>query len=373
MAVRNSFLRGFAWCSPPPCSCAGMAAAQSAPLRPPNENGRIPILEYHLVTDHDSRWGRSAEHFRRDLKLLYDRGYRPITVSQLVDKQIDIPAGMSPVVFTFDDASPGQFSYIERNGQLEIDPNSAVGIWLGVQSRASRLGQARDLLHAAGGRGGACVLWRERHRRTAERVAPEEGPLSRRAGVRAVRPHALAREPGEVQRRGGAGADRARRDGDRFGGAGLPGADLRAAARDLAEESRARAERHVARSQERARHPVLVRRDPRGVGAERAEPVYGARSSRTACRVCRWWTTSCEKELDRLDASGQRFVAGARREESCGSARPSSHSAGRSAPDHIGGSWPGSTVVGSSRPVAPDRRRSQVRARRSPHAGCRVQ
>jgi hypothetical protein len=37
---------------------------------------------------------------------------------------------MSPVVFTFDDASPGQFSYIERDGKLEVDPRSALGIWL---------------------------------------------------------------------------------------------------------------------------------------------------------------------------------------------------------------------------------------------------
>jgi hypothetical protein len=106
------------------------SAAQSVPSRAPNQNGRIPILEYHLIADKDTRWGRSADHFRHDLKMLYDRGYRPITVSQLIDKQFDIPAGTSPVVFTFDDASPGQFSYIEKDGQLEIDPNSGVGIWL---------------------------------------------------------------------------------------------------------------------------------------------------------------------------------------------------------------------------------------------------
>src|ERR1035437_9304464 len=108
---------------------AATAAAQPSP-RAPNENGRIPILEYHLITDKDSRWGRSADHFRRDLKLLYDRGYRPVTVAERIDRRFDIPAGTSPVVFTFDDASPGQFSYIERNGQVEIDPNSAVGIWI---------------------------------------------------------------------------------------------------------------------------------------------------------------------------------------------------------------------------------------------------
>ena len=98
--------------------------------RAANEMGRVPILEYHLISDKDSRWGRSAEHFRHDLELLYARGYRPITVAQLVDKKIDIPAGTSPVVFTFDDASPGQFRYVEKNGQVEIDPTSGVGIWL---------------------------------------------------------------------------------------------------------------------------------------------------------------------------------------------------------------------------------------------------
>jgi hypothetical protein len=120
---------------------AGLAQSQTSPVRATNEHGRIPILEYHLVGDKDSRWGRSAEHFRGDLQLLYERGYRPITVSQLVDKQIDIPAGTSPVVFTFDDASPSQFRYIEKDGKLEIDPNSAVGIWLDFNKKHADWGK----------------------------------------------------------------------------------------------------------------------------------------------------------------------------------------------------------------------------------------
>ena len=69
--------------------------------------------------------------FRRNLETLYARGYRPITVAQLLDRDFSsVPPGMSPVVFTFDDASPSQFSYIERNGTLEIDPNSVVGMWM---------------------------------------------------------------------------------------------------------------------------------------------------------------------------------------------------------------------------------------------------
>ena len=96
----------------------------------PNELGRIPVLEYHLIGDKEARWERERGQFRKDLELLYARGYRPITAAEMYDKKIDLPRGLSPVVFTFDDASPGQFRYIEKNGQLEIDPGSAVGIWL---------------------------------------------------------------------------------------------------------------------------------------------------------------------------------------------------------------------------------------------------
>ncbi|HEY7408054.1 MAG TPA: polysaccharide deacetylase family protein [Gemmatimonadaceae bacterium] len=110
------------------------SGAQEAPRpsgpRPPNELGRIPVLVYHTVGEVESRWQRARAAFRADLELLYARGYRPISISDLVDRRIDLPAGLSPVIVTFDDASPSQFSYIDRGGVLEIDPNSAVGIWL---------------------------------------------------------------------------------------------------------------------------------------------------------------------------------------------------------------------------------------------------
>ncbi|HEY0304765.1 MAG TPA: polysaccharide deacetylase family protein [Longimicrobiales bacterium] len=109
---------------------AAMPAPPGADTMTPNELGRIPVLEYHLIGDKEARWERERGQFRKDLELLYARGYRPITASEMFDKKIDLARGLSPVVFTFDDASPGQFRYIERNGQLEIDPGSAVGIWL---------------------------------------------------------------------------------------------------------------------------------------------------------------------------------------------------------------------------------------------------
>jgi hypothetical protein len=102
--------------------------------RKPNPHGRIPVLEYHLIGDKEGMWMVEREHFKRQLQLLYDRGYRPVTMKQVLDKDFaEVPAGLSPVVLVFDDASPEQFSYIERDGRLEIDPKSVVGIWMDFQ------------------------------------------------------------------------------------------------------------------------------------------------------------------------------------------------------------------------------------------------
>ncbi len=88
------------------------------------------MVEYHLIDSADGRYARERSHFARDQKLIYDKGYRPVSISQLLDRKIDLPRGLSPVVFVFDDASPSQFKYIEKNGQLEIDPSSGIGIWM---------------------------------------------------------------------------------------------------------------------------------------------------------------------------------------------------------------------------------------------------
>jgi len=112
----------------PPDASAG--TSRSAADRTPNELGRIPVLEYHLIGEREWRWGRNYDRFRKDLETMYARGYRPVTMAQVLDRKIDLPKGLSPVVVVFDDASPGQFSYIETNGKLTIDPKSAVGIWM---------------------------------------------------------------------------------------------------------------------------------------------------------------------------------------------------------------------------------------------------
>ncbi|MGQ0562239.1 MAG: polysaccharide deacetylase family protein [Gemmatimonadota bacterium] len=113
----------------PPVNTPVAVSAEGDTLAP-NELGRIPILEYHLIGDSTARWMREREQFRRDLEWLYARGFRPVTMAELLARKIDLPRGHSPVVVVFDDASPSQFRYIEQNGELAIDPKSALGIWL---------------------------------------------------------------------------------------------------------------------------------------------------------------------------------------------------------------------------------------------------
>jgi hypothetical protein len=88
------------------------------------------VLEYHVIGgEQNSLYTRTAASYRNDLETAYKLGFRPITIAQMLDKDFrDVPAGMSPLVIVFDDASDSQFRYLEKDGKLAIDPTSALGI-----------------------------------------------------------------------------------------------------------------------------------------------------------------------------------------------------------------------------------------------------
>jgi peptidoglycan/xylan/chitin deacetylase (PgdA/CDA1 family) len=115
----------------PESPAAPASTAGSAPAAAPNLRGRIPVLEYHVIGgDKNALYTRTVASYRNDLEQAYKLGYRPITIAQLLDKDFrDVPAGMSPLVVVFDDASDSQFRYLEQNGKLVVDPTSALGIW----------------------------------------------------------------------------------------------------------------------------------------------------------------------------------------------------------------------------------------------------
>ena len=98
----------------------------------PNELGRLLVLEYHRIGNNEGEWVRSEAHFRNDLQMLWDRGYRPVTMRDVANGNINLPAGTSPVVFVFDDSSLGQFYYLPSG---EIDPHTMVGMWEAFRAR----------------------------------------------------------------------------------------------------------------------------------------------------------------------------------------------------------------------------------------------
>ena len=95
---------------------------------PSNELGRVMILEYHKIDLPEERWTRTPDNFRRDLQRLWERGYRLLSLNDYLDGRVNLPKGTTPVILTFDDSSPGQFRYLEKNGDWVVDPDCAVGI-----------------------------------------------------------------------------------------------------------------------------------------------------------------------------------------------------------------------------------------------------
>lgn len=95
----------------------------------PNELGEVMVIMYHGLTDKNSTYTRTADSFRADLKELYDMGFRAISLRDFISGKIDVEAGYTPVVFTFDDGNQSNFNLIDDgSGNLAVDPNSAVGI-----------------------------------------------------------------------------------------------------------------------------------------------------------------------------------------------------------------------------------------------------
>ncbi len=86
-----------------------------------NELGMIPILMYTRIASDVV----PPERLRSDIEALAAAGFYPTTVREMVEGTMDIPAGKSPVILTFDDSSPTQY---QLDASASIDPSCAVGI-----------------------------------------------------------------------------------------------------------------------------------------------------------------------------------------------------------------------------------------------------
>ena len=258
---------------------------------PANHAGRIPVLEYHVIGGtKNALYTRTAASFKADLEDVYKRGYRPINIAQLLDKDFsDVPAGMSPVVFVFDDASPSAIPlHRADDGKLTIDPTSGVGIWLDfAKTHPGWKNRATFCMLNGGAAGHNFFGDSPKFEGQKKEWRFQKVKWLADNGLRAVRPHALARALDKYPRRRRAAADRAQRDGHRLGGAGLQDPHDGAAVRALAEEPAARVAGIVDRSEDQADAQLPVRGGARGRGRPDARVRTIPRSTRTRSSACR--------------------------------------------------------------------------------------
>jgi peptidoglycan/xylan/chitin deacetylase (PgdA/CDA1 family) len=96
----------------------------------PNEVGRIPIVMYHDIgasSNYDSLGlNISRDKFKKQLQAMKDAGWYPITMRSVALGDIDVPAGKTPVVITFDDGRATTFRTLPDG---RVDPNCAVAIF----------------------------------------------------------------------------------------------------------------------------------------------------------------------------------------------------------------------------------------------------
>ncbi len=131
-----------------------------------NELGQVPILIYHRIGEPEGRWTRTPENFRKDLEDLHSRGYVLVSMTDFFNKNIDIPAGKSPAVITFDDSTPGHFRLLEdENGKLIPDPDCAVGILKSFGEKHPEFGHTATFYINAnpfGGEEGQAQYWKKK-------------------------------------------------------------------------------------------------------------------------------------------------------------------------------------------------------------------
>lgn len=182
--------------SPEPVASQADPAAVGA-----NELGQIPVIMHHRILEGGGgEYDRSPEDFRAELERLYESGYRPVRMIDVVRGTIDVPAGTTPVVLTFDDSSGEQFA-LTPDG--DVDPDTAIGIFEDVAAKHDDFDAVASLYINAGPFGvadsGPLLTWLHEHgyelgnhtlRHTnLARVPPDEARRELALGARVITDH----------------------------------------------------------------------------------------------------------------------------------------------------------------------------------------
>ena len=96
-----------------------------------NELGGVMTLMYHGLVEKKPHpnYMCTIDEFKQDLQKLYDGGYRLISLNDLLNNNIEVDEGYTPVVLTFDDGLSSAFSLVVGDeGKLAPKEDCAVDI-----------------------------------------------------------------------------------------------------------------------------------------------------------------------------------------------------------------------------------------------------
>lgn len=129
---------------------AGLASAEEYLAARPNELGHVMVVMYHGILDNPP-YHRTREDFLKDLAYLYEHGYYLVPLSDFLEMDMDVPAGKTPIVLTFDDGLSTTFNLVEGPEGPAADPESAIGLLEGFVAEHPDFGKAASLfIHVSG-------------------------------------------------------------------------------------------------------------------------------------------------------------------------------------------------------------------------------
>jgi peptidoglycan/xylan/chitin deacetylase (PgdA/CDA1 family) len=113
-----------------PTPTPSAAAAKDPAEIKANELGLVPVMMFHRITDSiEGDYDTTPAAFRERLRTMFEAGYRPVRSIDLATGQLNVAAGYTPAVMSFDDGYPDQFA-IDAAGN--VDPATGIGIMLEV-------------------------------------------------------------------------------------------------------------------------------------------------------------------------------------------------------------------------------------------------
>lgn len=108
--------------------------ADATPVNMPEQSDRqVIIVMFHRFEDNfkvskydKGEYVNTIPSFKALLERLYNMGFRMVSLTDFLEGKFSIEKGRIPIVFTFDDGSPGQFHLNLENKRLTVAKNTAV-------------------------------------------------------------------------------------------------------------------------------------------------------------------------------------------------------------------------------------------------------